>query len=33
MFIERIDAKGEAPILLPPDARSQLIRKDPGGKD
>ena len=33
MFIERTDAKGEAPILLPPDARSQLIRKDPGGKD
>ena len=32
MFIERIDA--EAPILWPPDLKSQLIRKDPdAGKD
>ena len=28
MFIGRIDA--EAPILWPPDAKSQLVRKDPG---
>ena len=32
MFIERTD--GEAPILWPPDAKSQLIGKDPdAGKD
>ena len=32
IFIERTDA--EAPILWPPDAKSQLIGKDPGvGKD
>ena len=32
IFIERIDA--EAPILWPPDLKSQLIRKDPdAGKD
>ena len=29
MFIERTDAKAEAPALLPPDAKSLLIRKDP----
>ena len=26
---ERTDAKAEAPILLPPDAKIQLIKKDP----
>ena len=30
----RTDAKAEAPILWPPDAKSQLIGKDPdGGKN
>ena len=29
MFIGRIDAEAEAPILWPPDAKSQLIGKDP----
>ena len=34
IFIGRTDAKGEAPILWPPDAKSQLIGKDPdAGKD
>ena len=34
MFIRRTDAEAEAPILWPPDAKSQLIRKDPdAGKD
>ena len=34
LFIGRIDAEGEAPILWPPDVKSQLIRKDPDtGKD
>ena len=34
IFIGRTDAKAEAPILWPPDAKSQLIRKDPdAGKD
>ena len=34
IFIGRTDAEAEAPILWPPDAKSQLIRKDPGaGKD
>ena len=33
-FIRRGDAEAEAPILWPPDANSQLIRKDPdAGKD
>ena len=33
-FIERIDAEAEAPILWPPDAKSQLTGKDPdAGKD
>ena len=27
MFIGRTDAKAEAPILWPPDAQSQLIKK------
>ena len=29
IFIRRTDAKAEAPVLWPPDAKSQLIRKDP----
>ena len=30
----RTDAEAEAPILLPPDVKSQLIEKDPdAGKD
>ena len=34
IFIGRTDAETETPILWPPDAKSQLIRKDPdAGKD
>ena len=34
IFIGRIDAEAETPILGPPDAKSQLIGKDPdAGKD
>ena len=34
VFIGRTDAEAETPILWSPDARSQLIRKDPNaGKD
>ena len=34
MFIGRTAAEAEAPILWPPDEKSQLIRKDPdAGKD
>ena len=34
LFIGRIDAEAEAPILWPPEAKSQLIGKDPdAGKD
>ena len=34
IFMGRTDAEAEAPILWPPDAKSQLIRKDPdAGKD
>jgi len=34
MFIGRTDAEAEAPILWPPDIKSQLIGKDPdAGKD
>ena len=34
LFIGRTDAEAEAPILWPPDAKSQLISKDPdSGKD
>ena len=34
IFIGRTDAEAEAPLLLPPDAKSWLIRKDPdAGKD
>ena len=34
IFIGRIDAEAEAPILWPPDSKNLLIRKDPdAGKD
>ena len=34
MFIGRTDVEAETPILGPPDAKNQLIGKDPGaGKD
>ena len=34
MFIGRTGAKAEAPVLRPPDLKSQLIGKDPvTGKD
>ena len=34
IFIERIDAEAETPILWPSDAKSHLIGKDPdAGKD
>ena len=34
IFIERIDAEAEAPVLGPPDAKSRFIGKDPdAGKD
>ena len=34
IFIERTDAEAEIPMLWPPDAKSQLIEKDPDvGKD
>ena len=34
IFIGRIDAEAEAPILWPPHVKSRLIRKDPdAGKD
>ena len=34
IFIGRMDAKAEAPILWPPDVKNQLIGKDPdAGKD
>ena len=34
IFIGRTDAEAEAPVLRPPDAKSQLIGKDPdAGKD
>ena len=34
IFFGRTDAEAEAPILWPPDVKSQLIRKDPdAGKD
>ena len=34
VFFGRTDAKAEAPILCPHDAKRQLIRKDPdAGKD
>ena len=34
IFIERTDAEAEAPMLWPPDAKSQLTGKDPdAGRD
>ena len=34
IFIERTDAEAEAPILWPPDGKSQVTRKDPAdGQD
>ena len=34
VFIGRTDAEAETPILLPPDAKNQLVGKDPdAGKD
>ena len=34
MFIGRTNAEAEAPVLWPPDAKSQLLGKDPdAGKD
>ena len=34
IFFERTDAKAEAPVLWPPNAKRQLIGKDPdAGKD
>ena len=34
LFIGRTDAEAEAPILWPPDMKSQLVGKDPdAGKD
>ena len=34
MLIGRTDAKAEAPVLWPPDAKSRLIGKDPdAGKE
>ena len=30
IFIGRIYTEAEAPILWPPDVKSQLLRKDPG---
>ena len=34
VFIGRIDAEAEAPILWPPDVKNRLIGKDPdAGKD
>ena len=32
MFIGRTDAEAEAPILWPPDGKSQLVGKDPNGR-
>ena len=29
MFIGRTNAEAEAPVIWPPDAKAQLIRKDP----
>ena len=33
MYIGRIDAEAETPILWPPDAKNQLIGKGPDVKD
>ena len=32
IFIGRTDAEAEAPILWPPDVKSQLIGEDPGAR-
>ena len=32
MFTGRTDAKTDAPVLWPPDAKSQLIGKDPDAR-
>ena len=32
IFIRRSDTEAEAPILWPPDSKSQLIGKDPGAR-
>ena len=32
MFIAKTDAKAEAPVVWPPDAKSQLIGKDPDAR-
>ena len=32
IFIRRTDAEAEVPVLWPPDAKSQLIRKDPDAR-
>ena len=32
IFIGRTGTEGEAPILWPPDAKSRLVRKDPGAE-
>ena len=34
VFFRRIDVEAEAPVIWPPDAKSQIIGKDPdAGKD
>ena len=33
VYFGKIDVEAETPILWPPDAKSQLIGKDPAGKD
>ena len=33
IFIERTDAKAEAPVLWPPDVKSQLTGKDPNAQN
>ena len=32
IFIGRTDAEAEAPILCPPDSKSQLVGKDPDAR-
>ena len=33
LFIGRTDAEAETPILWPPDAKTQLIEKDPDSRE
>ena len=33
LFIGRTDAEAETPILWPPDAKTQLIEKDPNARE